>query len=102
MKPVKPVKRVEIVVEAVELDNLLDILERIGVGGYTLIRQVGGRGERGERRAVEFTYEVENVYLIVACDDAQANDLVTAVGPVLKRFGGMCLVSDALWVTHKT
>ena len=97
----KPVKRVEIVVEAVEINHFLEVLKRNGVGGYTLIRHVGGQGERGERRPEEFAYEVENAYFIVACDAAQAEALVAATRPMLVKSGGMCLISDAIWVVHK-
>ena len=97
----KPVKRVEIVVEASQINDYFEILKQVGVGGYTLIRQVGGMGERGERRPGDFAYEVENAYLIVACDAAQAEALVAALRPMLVNSGGMCLVSDAIWVVHK-
>lgn len=97
----KPVKRVEIVVEAAEINHFLDLLKRVGVSAYSIIRHVGGRGERGERRPDEYVYELENVYFIVACDEAQAGALVAAVRPMLVKTGGMCLVSDAVWVIHK-
>jgi len=97
----KPVKRVEIVVEAAEINHFLDLLKRVGVSAYSIIRHVGGRGERGERRPDEYVYELENVYFIVACDEAQAEALVAAVRPMLVKTGGMCLVSDAIWVIHK-
>lgn len=97
----KPVKRVEIVVEAAEINHFLGILKRVGVSAYSIIRHVGGRGERGERRPDEYVYELENVYFIVACDEAQAEALVAAVRPMLVKTGGMCLVSDAIWVIHK-
>lgn len=96
----KAVKRVEIVVEAAEVNHFLDILKQVGVSAYSIIRHVGGRGERGERRPDEYVYEVENVYFIVACEAAQADALVAAVRPMLVKSGGMCLVSDAVWVIH--
>ena len=96
----KPVKRVEIVVEAAEINHFLALLKQVGVVGYSIIRHVGGRGERGERRPDEFVYEVENVYFIVACDEVQAEALVAAIRPMLVKSGGMCLVSDAIWVIH--
>lgn len=96
----KPVKRVEIVVEVAELDEVVKALDRIGVVGYTIIRHVGGRGERGERRTEEFSDEFENIYLMVACSESQAADMIEAIRPILKKVGGICLVSDAMWVAH--
>lgn len=97
----KPVKRIEIVVEAAEINSFLRIFKNIGVDGYTLIRHVGGQGERGQRRPDEFVYELENAYFIVACDELQAQALVAAIRPMLVNSGGMCLVSDATWVIHQ-
>ena len=83
-----------------ELDEVVKALDRIGVVGYTIIRHVGGRGERGERRTEEFSDELENIYLMVACSGSQAADMIEAIRPILKKVGGICLVSDATWVAH--
>ena len=94
------VKRVEIVIDAVAVDAVIDQLTEIGVGGYTLLRNVEGLGERGLRRADELTGVNQNVYLIVACAPHKVLQVVEAVRPLLKRLGGICLVSDAQWVIH--
>lgn len=94
----KPVKRIEIVIEEIELENVIRELDRIGVVGYTIVPRAGGRGERGVR--YETVQGLGNVLLTVACDDAQATRVIEAVRPILRRYGGVCLVSDAMWVIH--
>ena len=94
----KPVKRIEIVIEEIELENVIDELDRIGVVGYTVVPRAGGRGERGVR--YESLQGLGNVLLTIACDEQQAIEVIEAMRPILKRYGGVCLVSDAMWVIH--
>ena len=54
------------------------------------------------RSAGEFSDDLENVYPTIACSESQAAELIEAIRPSLKKFGGMCLVSDTMRVTHKT
>ncbi|MEW5771457.1 MAG: P-II family nitrogen regulator [Pseudomonadota bacterium] len=96
----KPVKRIEIVIEEVELDDLIAELDRIGVVGFTVVPGAGGRGERGVR--YENLQGLGNVLMTIACDAAQAEKVIEVIRPILKRYGGICLVSDALWVVHET
>jgi hypothetical protein len=35
-----------------------------------------------------------------SCSEAEATRIIEAMRPMLKRFGGVCLVSDAQWVIH--
>lgn len=94
----KPIKRIEIVIEEIELDSLIEELDRIGVVGYTVVPGAGGRGERGVR--YENLQGLGNVLMTIACDEAQATHVIEAVRPILRRYGGICLVSDAMWVIH--
>lgn len=96
----KAVKRVEIVIDALQLDRVLAILEKIGVSGYTVLPNARGRGERGARAGDELTGALKNAYVMTACPPEEADRVVEAVAPMLKRFGGVCLVSDAQWVLH--
>lgn len=94
----KPVKRIEIVIEEIELENVIDELDRIGVVGYTIVPRAGGRGERGVR--YENLQGLGNVQLTIACSEPKAIEVIEAIRPILKRYGGVCLVSDAMWVIH--
>lgn len=94
------VKRVEIVTDTIELDRVLELLEKAGVSGYTVIRNAEGKGHRGVRSGDDVTRVFQNSYVLTACTAEQVEKIVEAIRPVLKRVGGVCLVSDALWVLH--
>ena len=95
-------KRIEIVVDEEKLNELIELLEGAGVRGYTFIKHTGGLGSRGERRPDGLFLQEENAMVILACEEEQAQKVATALLPKLKEFGGMCLISDCLWVKGPT
>ncbi|MEO6699256.1 MAG: hypothetical protein ABIM24_07780 [Paraperlucidibaca sp.] len=95
------IKKVEIIIEYLELPRLLALLKKASITvGYTVIKEAVGSGGRGERAGNGFSGELTNSYLLIACSEDEANRIVEIVQPILKRFGGVCLVSDAMWVKH--
>ncbi|MFT6288056.1 MAG: nitrogen regulatory protein PII [Halieaceae bacterium] len=97
----KPCKRVEIVIEEPMVPRLIKVLREIGVPGYTAIPNMGGAGDRGVRRGDELAGDSSNTLFIIACDDdALVDSIIEGVRPLLRRSGGICLVSDALWLRH--
>lgn len=97
----KPCKRIEIVIEAPLAQRLAERLRQLGAPGFTLIPEIRGAGDRGERRADELSGDSSNCLILIACDDpATVERIVDAVRPLLSGSGGVCLVSDAMWVRH--
>jgi nitrogen regulatory protein PII len=94
------IKRVEIVTDSLEMKEVIDMIESLGITGYTLIRDVLGKGERGIQSGDELTGVFKNSLLLVACKEGEVSGLVEAIRPMLKKRGGICLVSDAQWVVH--
>ncbi len=94
------IKRIELVIEAVEKKNVIATLEKINIKSYTVYSHVGGSGERGNREEVVFGEKFENVTFVIACPEATLSTVIEALRPLLKSYGGMCLVSDAQWVIH--
>ncbi len=94
------IKRIEIITDAIEMREVRRVLERHGVAGYTIIRDVEGQGARGARTGDDLTDVFKNSYLLTTCEADQLENLVEAVRPILKKRGGICLVSDAEWVMH--
>ena len=96
----QPIKRVEIVTDSLEMREVIETIDSLGINGYTLIREVLGKGERGVQSGDELTGVFKNSLLLVACDTNKVPSLVEAIRPILKKRGGICLVSDAQWVVH--
>jgi len=97
----KPCKRIEIVIETPLAARLTELLRQAGAPGYTLIPDVRGAGDRGERRADELSGESSNCLIVIACDNpAMIDTILDIVRPLLSRSGGICLVSDAQWLRH--
>lgn len=96
----KAVKRVEFIVDAHEVDNLLASLAKINITSYTVIKEAYGNGDRGLRGGDIFSNTLDNSYVLIACSEEEAVAIVETIRPVLRSLGGMCLVSDAMWVIH--
>lgn len=97
----KPCKRLEIVIEKPMAQRLAVKLNELGAPGYTCLDHAIGSGDRGLRGAYEPTGTETNCVFIVACEtEEEAISIVDGIRPMLSRSGGICLVSDALWVKH--
>ncbi len=91
-------KRFEIVIGIEQLDQLMELIEKNKIRGYTLLKNVGGYGSRGVRDPDDVLLEQENVMVVLACKEDQALRLLSELRPAMKKFGGMCLISDCNWV----
>lgn len=97
----KPCKRLEIVIEQPLARRLAQRLVELEAPGYTIFNHAAGRGDRGLRRADGPTGASTNCVFVIACDDERiVEQIIEGVRPILSRSGGVCLVSDAMWVRH--
>lgn len=94
------VHRIEIVVDSSHSRRVIERLVDQGLEGYTLIRGVSGAGERGSQLGDEITGVSNNNYILTTCTPDQLEAVTAALRPVLRRVGGICLVSDAKWLLH--
>ncbi|BCL34343.1 P-II family nitrogen regulator [Nostoc sp. MS1] len=94
------VKKIEIITNSLELPKVLDILDKTGVSGYTVIETVTGKGDRGRVINDLETHTLTNGYVMSICTEKQEQELVEAIQPVIKKYGGVCIVSDAKWIAH--
>jgi len=96
----RPIKKLEIVIDTPHLEEVLRLLDRAGLSGYTVVHDVTGRGERGERTGDDLTDVFTNCLVLAACPPEAIEAVAERLRGVLKRHGGVCLVSDAAWLSH--
>lgn len=94
------VKRIEIITGPIEFRSVVDALEVAGVTGYAVIRNVLGKGDQKVNSWDSLSSEIENLMIVATIGEEKLRTLVESVRPVLRQFGGACLVSDAMWVIH--
>ena len=94
------IKRLEIVIDAAHTPELIQVIKKAGAPGYTLIRDVQGSGDRGDRSGDGLGNVYRNCYMLVAVSEDLAEVIVDKTRPLLKRYGGMCLISDAQLLKH--
>lgn len=94
------IKRLEIITGPIEFRNLVAELEANGITGYAVVRNVLGKGDKKVHSWDSLSSETENLMVITTIPAERLHQVVEAIRPVLKQFGGACLVSDAMWVIH--
>lgn len=91
------VKRIEIIANSFELGKILDGLDKAGVHGHVVIRNVAGKGLR-EGEDLDMTM-LDNVYIIAFCMPELIKPVVEKIKPILNKFGGTCYISDAMEIS---
>lgn len=94
------VKRLEIVIDAAHTPELVREVKRAGAPGYTLLRDVQGSGDRGDRSGDGLSNVYRNCCLITAVSEDIAKTIVEATRPLLERYGGICMMTDAQLLKH--
>lgn len=87
-------KKVEIIIEVIKTHKITRIIDELGLSGYSVINGMGGRGANGTCDAQEVTDVLTNDCVIVVCSEDQARELAGLVLPIIKKFGGICYMSD--------
>ena len=94
----KKMKKIEIILESVYLNRLIELFDRKEITGYTIIRDVEGKGITGIKSADEITDVFSNNYVFTVCDEDKLMNIVEDIRRFIKKYGGRCIVSDVSWV----
>ena len=94
----KKKKKIEIIIESIYLNRLIELFDRKEITGYTIIRDVEGKGITGIKSADEITDVFSNNYVFTVCDEDKLMNIVEDIRRFIKKYGGRCIVSDVSWV----
>jgi nitrogen regulatory protein PII len=94
----KKMKKIEIILESLYLNRLIELFDKKEITGYTIIRDVEGKGITGIKSADELTDVFKNNYVFTVCDEDKLMSIVEDIRTFIKRYGGRCIVSDVSWV----
>ena len=93
-------QKVEIITEKRSIDYVLKLLDMLGVTGYTVINNVTGKGKRGVKHGDDLNDVFINSYILIVCEESQANAIVKDMKAFLQSTSGVCFVSDVKYVVH--
>lgn len=93
-----PVSRLEMIIASQEVKKITDILDKVGVPGYTLIRNAIGKGDFGivSDDVNLGSSKLSNVFLICYCPSEQVKPIVEQIKPIFNKYGGVCYLSEAM------
>lgn len=101
MRQLWPKKKVEIVVEAARARAIIEMVERAGATGYTVVPHVTGTGARGTRDDAHLSDVFRNVLILVVTSEEIAARIVEASQPILEHYAGIVMVSDVAVVRNE-
>lgn len=94
------VKKVEIILDNSYIQELINILNKIEVSGFTVIKNPSGKGDRGFS-SFDFDGLLQCSYILTVCtNEKQLNSLQQFLEPLLKKLGGLIVVTDAQMLVH--
>jgi hypothetical protein len=95
------VKKIEIITDFSYLKILTRLLDDHNVSGYSIIKDVMGKGERGNKDGHGISGGFKNCYVMLCLQEEEARKVAELLKPLLSRSGGVAIVSDAHLIRHK-
>ncbi len=88
-------KKVEIIVKGENLEFVIDLLERAGVSGYTILHNLSGKGSHGFHEGhLIFNEEDVLVMVISVMPEEKVPAILEGITPFLNKHSGVVFISD--------
>ncbi|MDZ3837906.1 MAG: DUF190 domain-containing protein [Rhodospirillales bacterium] len=90
-----PMKKIEIIVKGDQAQFVRDLMERTGITGYTMIRDVAGMGHHGFHEGKLLFNDTSSlvVYVAVAPEETIGR-ILKGLRPMFEKHPGVMFVSD--------
>lgn len=90
-------KKVEVIVKGEDLDFVIDLLERAGASGYTIIHNLSGKGSHGFHEGHLLFNEEDTLVMIVSVMPEKLVEVVLeGITPFLNKHSGVVFVSSVM------
>lgn len=97
-----PLKKIEIIVKGKRERFVQELLDRSGVSGYTIHRNVAGRGASGFHEGhLLFNDEASLVMFFAVSDQSKIQSIISGLSPLFESSSGVMFVSDTQVVRLK-
>ena len=90
-----PIKKLEIILEGEHQEFATDLLDRIGVKGYTIINNLSGKGRHGFHDGhLMFNEDDVLIMIIAAVPEQLVNPILQGFAPFYNEHSGVVFISD--------
>jgi nitrogen regulatory protein PII len=95
-------KKIEIIVKGEREPFVHDLLDRSGVSGYTIHRDIAGKGESGFHEGhLLFNDKASLVMFFAVSDESKIQKVIDGLTPLFEKSSGVMFVSDTKVVRLK-
>ncbi len=92
------IKKIEITVESLYQQKIIEAIETTGAPGYTILKEVEGKGKHGIKDGKGISDGYKNCMVIVYCNQEETTGVINVIKPLIAKYGGICVIQDAHWV----
>ena len=89
-------KKVELIIESVYINRLLELFKKHSIIGYTIIKNIEGRGGHGLKTADDVSDVFTNIYVFTVCEENVFLAMKEEIRSFVTKYGGKCIITDAM------
>lgn len=90
-------KKVEIIVRGEDLEFVLDLLEKAGISGYTIVHNLSGKGSHGFHEGHLLFNEEDTLAMVISVmPEEKAKAVLEGLTPFFNKHSGVVFVSDTM------